>query len=197
MNLYGRRRAIAKKKSLLPLEYQQVTWINGSSCIINLEYVPKENPTAIIEMELTEQGDRDIMGFNENLYPSFIINPSSYTWYNRYGSTSATNLAHPPQYNVKEVWEFGRIVKHNGIAINSYPDNIDWSTNTQRFRLFGARNQHAGMKVWYFQLYDGESLVRDLIPCYRKADDVIGMYDLISNAFYVSSVGTFTKGPNV
>ncbi len=43
-----------------------------------------------------------------------------------------------------------------------------------------------------------DELIRDLIPCYRKSDNVIGMYDIINDVFYTNSgIGTFTKGPNV
>jgi hypothetical protein len=41
-------------------------------------------------------------------------------------------------------------------------------------------------------------LVRNFIPCYRKSDNVIGMYDVINDAFYTNSgTGTFIKGPNI
>lgn len=38
----------------------------------------------------------------------------------------------------------------------------------------------------------------ELIPCYRKADNVVGLYDTISNNFLTNSgSGTFVAGPNV
>ena len=39
----------------------------------------------------------------------------------------------------------------------------------------------------------------DLVPCYRKIDNVIGMYDIINETFYTnaSSDGSFTKGGDV
>lgn len=40
--------------------------------------------------------------------------------------------------------------------------------------------------------------LRDFVPCYRKADDEIGMYDLVNGIFYTNQgTGTFTKGPDV
>lgn len=36
------------------------------------------------------------------------------------------------------------------------------------------------------------------IPCYRKADNVIGMYDTVSQTFLINAgTGTFTKGSDV
>ena len=39
---------------------------------------------------------------------------------------------------------------------------------------------------------------RHFIPCYRKSDNVIGLYDLVEGTFYTNSgTGTFTKGSDV
>ena len=45
--------------------------------------------------------------------------------------------------------------------------------------------------------YEGEPLL-ELIPCYRKSDNVIGLYDMVGGTFYVNNgTGTFTKGDDV
>lgn len=42
------------------------------------------------------------------------------------------------------------------------------------------------------------SRVIDLIPCYRKSDGEIGMYDIVSGAFFANAgTGSFTKGADV
>jgi hypothetical protein len=54
-------------------------------------------------------------------------------------------------------------------------------------------------KISKFQYYDKSNALKcDLVPCYRKADGVIGMYDLVSGAFFTNAgSGSFTKGANV
>ena len=53
-------------------------------------------------------------------------------------------------------------------------------------------------RVYSFKAYEYDVLIRDMIPCYRKADHVIGMYDLVNDVFYTNSgTGTFYKGPDV
>ena len=43
-----------------------------------------------------------------------------------------------------------------------------------------------------------ENMVRDFVPCYRKADSVVGLFDLVSNTFFTNAgTGTFTKGADV
>lgn len=50
-----------------------------------------------------------------------------------------------------------------------------------------------GAKVWY----EG-TLIRDLYPCYRKSDNVVGMYDIVNDQFYTNAgSGTFQKGADV
>jgi hypothetical protein len=47
-------------------------------------------------------------------------------------------------------------------------------------------------------IYTNGKKVRDMIPCYRKNDSVIGMYDIVNDTFYTNSgTGAFLKGANV
>ena len=44
----------------------------------------------------------------------------------------------------------------------------------------------------------GGTVLMDLYPCYRKSDNVVGMYDLISETFLENiGTGSFTAGPTV
>lgn len=53
-------------------------------------------------------------------------------------------------------------------------------------------------QIYYFRLYKNRKIAFDGIPCYRKSDDVIGLYDLVSKQFYTNQgTGTFTKGADV
>jgi hypothetical protein len=46
--------------------------------------------------------------------------------------------------------------------------------------------------------YRNSSLIYDFIPCYRKSDNVVGLYDLVNNQFYMNAgTGAFVKGSNV
>ena len=62
----------------------------------------------------------------------------------------------------------------------------------------GGQNGSATCKMYYAKFYYNDVLVRDLVPCYRKADNEIGMYDLVNGVFYTNAgTGTFTKGGDV
>jgi len=71
------------------------------------------------------------------------------------------------------------------------------------FTLFYAdsnstSNYHFNGKVFSCKVYKNDVKVLDLIPCYRKADGVIGMYDTVNEVFYTNNgSGTFEKGADV
>lgn len=52
-----------------------------------------------------------------------------------------------------------------------------------------------GGKIYYLKLLKGDVLVRDFVPCYRKSDNVAGLYDKVNGVFYTNAgTGTFTVG---
>ena len=55
------------------------------------------------------------------------------------------------------------------------------------------------MNRWYYvKIWNNGTQVREMIPCYRKSDTVIWMYDLINNTFYTNAwSGSFLKWGNV
>ena len=189
----------------LPSEYQAVEWILGIDCDIDLLYVPTVNPKAVSKFAITAAGDRDVMGFTQNTAPSFIVDcylngnmPAlNNVWYNRFYSTFSYSFGFKfTSYDDPHVFEFGETIKVDGTTIKTV-SNGDWSTNTKSFHVFAGRTRHPGVKLYSFTLYDGGILARDLIPCYRKSDAVIGVYDKISKAFYTSTTGAFTKGQDI
>ena len=63
----------------------------------------------------------------------------------------------------------------------------------------GASRISGITRIAYFRYYDkNDNLICDLIPCYRKGDGVIGMYDVVRNTFLESVTNyIFEKGADV
>lgn len=56
---------------------------------------------------------------------------------------------------------------------------------------------YAYLKLYSFKIYDNNILVRNFVACYRKSDNVAGLYDLVNDVFYTNSgTGTFSVGEN-
>lgn len=53
-------------------------------------------------------------------------------------------------------------------------------------------------KIKEFKITNNNTIKLDLVPCYRKSDGEVGMYDLVTNTFYINQgTGTFTKGNDI
>lgn len=80
---------------------------------------------------------------------------------------------------------------------------------TFRFDLFngghqaGANGSYGGdyrskSQIYHVNLYQGQEMIRNMWPCYRKSNNVAGMYDVITDTFYTSyNTSTFTTGAPV
>lgn len=78
----------------------------------------------------------------------------------------------------------------------------NWTSNSSNLYIF-ARNYNwfnapASVNMYNVKFWEWEVLVRDFVPCYRKSDNVIWMYDKVNKVFYTNSgSGSFTKWPDV
>lgn len=91
-----------------------------------------------------------------------------------------------------------------------YVDNIEKSTlstqtvfdNNKNIYLFalnnnGTSSQHGTLKIYDCKIWKDGVLVRNYIPCYRKSDMVVGLYDLVNDVFYENQGnGNFNYGNN-
>lgn len=82
--------------------------------------------------------------------------------------------------------------------LNWEQKNFSAWTSLYEVTLFYWNNNWWYTRIYNFKIYDWTTLVRDFVPCYRKLDNVIWMYDLVNGVFYTNNwTGTFTKWPDV
>ena len=63
--------------------------------------------------------------------------------------------------------------------------------------LFYASTKYGKHKVKSYKLYNGSTLVRDLVPC-KNPSGTVGMYDVVNGVFYGNAgTGTFTAGAEI
>ena len=190
--------------SRIPSAYQEVKYIQTTGTqYINTGFVPNQDSRAIVDVE-------------------FVSTSSSTAIF---GSRTGNNVAENSfaLWNVNGVlrFDYDKQVNSTGIAvggrhfvdINKNVAIIDNQTFTATYGTFnsvynfllgtcvngGVADSRMSSGKWYScKLYDNGTLVRDLVPCYRKADNVAGMYDLVNNVFYTNAgTGSFTVGANV
>lgn len=57
---------------------------------------------------------------------------------------------------------------------------------------------YARLKLYSFSIYEKGKQVAYFVPCYRKEDGVIGLYNTVDKQFYTNGgTGTFNKGNDV
>ena len=63
---------------------------------------------------------------------------------------------------------------------------------------YGTPTGTISIKIKIFSIYEGDTLVRNFIPCYRKSDGVAGMYDTVSKTFFTNAgTGEFICGRSI
>lgn len=74
-------------------------------------------------------------------------------------------------------------------------------TSSGYYNLFSGTTYTPNARVYECIIYQNSdnTKIRHFIPCYRKVDNEIGLYDLVSNDFFpnASTSGVFLKGSDV
>lgn len=204
-----RRLMIAQSQGgRLPSEYQQVEWIGArGSQYLKTNVSANSNVDVFIEFMIMDSNSSDnaLFGASSNTYMYWCnIYGNQVHWrYNKYISGNLGSI----EYNT---WHTTNTVK-NAIYINGVlkttisgepfaieePYDVFWifalNANGNPFICRGINIRKI---VFTDNTTDKELL--NCIPCYRKSDGVIGMYDLISRVFLTNQgSGTFTKGADI
>lgn len=113
----------------------------------------------------------------------------------------SASLSLNQKYNLKSTktqFILDDVVLENNISTtnNAINDKV-WLLSSYAVGTSNPSNQFKG-KLYSCKIWDNDELIRYYIPCYRKSDDEIGLYDIVNNAFYENAgTGVFAKGDNV
>lgn len=187
----------------LPNEYQEVEYIQSTGTqYINTNYKITPETEIIVDGMIIGNGYFVIAG-RAGYYMSGIYGNSSTSkicarWRN--GASSNLTIA-----TSEDIGENRHKFKLNKTAF--YMDNVNVGnfnstynfSATDDIYIFGLGEASMSIGRLYSMTISGNGgLVRKLIPCYRKSDNEIGLYDLINNVFYANAgTGTFLMGAEV
>lgn len=204
MDLMTRRRALlarVESGGRLPAEYQEVPFIIGQgSQYIDTGYV--------LNSECRVQGRYDLYGDKlggvmalfgardsdyNNTFAIFNVTAAPRT---DYGKTITTHSFSYVLINDRNRVDFdlnAGIATVNG-STYAFADSLKPFTCPSTAMIFAA---HTGDtidtrcpkgEIVYLKITDENgTVVRDMIPCYRKSDNKPGMYDLANNQFYTNA----------
>lgn len=197
----------------LPIDYQQVEYIASSGAqYIDLNYICKKN-NIIIELDMMWTGAtvgafETFIGF---MYSPSVVTPriGLHKWSSQlmFGANATTASGVTPPSNTRFTYR-GEFISGaqkmyvNGVLKTSNATTFDFTSNTCPTYMFarycpGSMN-YATMRMYSCKIWEGDSLVKHIIPCYKKSSGAIGAYDIIKQEFYTNSgTGNLAKGGDV
>ena len=191
------------KKSLilnnnLPRDYQEVEYIESTGTQhLETDIVPKLGTTIDCEFSVTNTTDSRnyIFGCDNSGHGiQFSYSPTSF--FGAGGKYITPTIA--VNQNKHHIYIDNSVFTLDDEVVFTGGTNY---TTVKTLLLFGAKSNpdyYGKCRIYYCKIYDNGNLVRDFIPCYRKDNGTIGMYDKVSKQLFINcGTGTFTKGGNV
>lgn len=188
--------------SQLPTEYQEVEYIESSGTqYIDTGYKPTSNNLrAVCDFEYTADHSASSV-FGSESSGQYSIVPWGAPEF--YVGSSTRLLAQTTALNTKYALDAHANAGTLTVSLNGTTNSASYSGSiltTVNMGIFcniiaGVASQFCSMKLYAMYIYDNGNLVRDFVPCYRKADNVAGLYDLVNNVFYTNvGSGVFAVG---
>lgn len=202
-----RRRIMGAEKTLLPREYQQVEYLESTGTqYIDLPF----------GFDRTDEIESRFSISTSHTNDKYMVSPVEWnTQSNRFSlgvhigrytagfggfNTGRTALIpNTPNDGNLHDWVYrDDMFRITDIDLSLDVSEIGFGATTANLRLFYGYNNNTNGKIvsyWHKKL-DGTEI--NLIPCYRKADQKPGMYDLVSGEFYTNAgSGEFVVGEDV
>lgn len=175
----------------LPEAYQQVEYIEnqGGQYIDTGIKACMNNIRCVCDMAAMSDADSAFFGSRGSYY-LFYNFANNYFWPISRANTIEGTLVVGNKYHVD--WDKGAftVTGEDGVYQNATRSNATQDTQNMYIFNFNPRDGRQSLaRVYYFKIYDNNALVRDFVPCYRKADGVAGLYDKKNGVFYPSAGG--------
>ena len=77
------------------------------------------------------------------------------------------------------------------------PHTVPISIFGYHYAATGAVTSKREYKLYCARISDGHEVIREYIPCYRKSDGEIGLYEKFTGQFLTSETGSFAKGTDI
>lgn len=187
-------------------KYQEVEYVEGSGNSTTWTYIdtwfkPNNNTKYVVDFLSVGQGAAPIWCYNNPSWWGLLINTNGgtyNTWIHYWTQYADVSITCGNRVKItldgNKVYE-GDTLKYT-LSAQTFQMNINawlfcWNRN-------GTQSNNLWTRIRSAKIYDDGTLVRDFMPCYRKSDNVIGMYDLVNDQFYTNAwTWTFTKWPDV
>lgn len=192
--------ASSQATALLPSTYTQIDYLQSSGTqFINTGFIPNQDTSVETKTDVPNPNNTYLYGsrINYNVNAFGLTSTSAVQYVSHYNNTIG-NIAINSTLNV--IKKDKNLTYLNGTLVNTQAYGT--FTCPGPMYLFALNNNgtpsfQTSFKLYYCKIWDNGVLVRYMIPCKRNSDNVLGMYDIVNNVFYINSgTGTFTAGAN-
>ena len=186
-----------KPASRLPEGYTEVQYIQSTETqYVDTGFKPNQDSRVLIKLSTSETGSHTVFGADIDWVDNGFALGVGFTHYGKEtGTISGLNNGSPHEvdFNKNIISMDGSTVLTMGASTFSVPHNLALFANNRA----GGFQEKPTMALYYCRIYDGNTIIRDYIPC-KNAGGAVGLYDLIGQKFYGNAgTGSFTAGPVV
>ena len=191
--------------SRLPHEYREVEYIESKGvAYINTGVYLTSNHSVEIDyqfMAATQSRKGLFGGLNSGMTCRFgsLISPTGNAYEHGYGLNNTYWQQGVVDLDRHLLYQNKNLTYLDGRLIHTFNTATFTMTDVAYLCNFNYTNYNASLCKYYgSRWWNGDTLIREFVPCYRKSDNVTGMYDLVNNQFYSSVNSTnFVAGPDV
>lgn len=193
--------------SFLPSEYTEVEYLEstGTQHILT-DFIPNNTSGVYLKAAVTSLSDAYILGCRQTTSGNdrwYIGNQSTgaYMGFVTNEDTAKRRVVGTNVFVAEMNWMNSRTRKVDGTITQSITSTLP--SISRRAALFacnlaGTINLPQKVKIYACRFSDGTDVKHDFIPCYRTADRMAGMYDIVEGKFFDNNgTGEFIVGDDI
>ncbi len=226
-DVYDKHRRIIRpyfNRPILPDEYQPVLYIesDGSGQYIDTGFAPGATYNNLLRIELDAEFTNIDASTNQYLISDayghdsdasvrrqifMAVNITDKTFRMLSGNGQSNWVSVGPADTNRHLFILDQIRRAYILNNNTNFTTTGMSNITRSIYLFAYKTatqastpitSYAAGRIYGLKIYGNETLLANMVPCYRKSDLEIGMYDTIRNTFYTNAgTGSFTRSEKI
>lgn len=186
---------------ILPSTYTQLDYLQSTGTqYIDTGFKPNNNTS--IEMEIYNSSTTDCFfyGARENVqvnaFSVVYLNSTSSVRFDYGNSQVLMSGTYNTTFTINQdkTKNYINNVSASDSTANTFSCPVNLYLGTVNLNGTASTSMLKGY-IYYAKIWDNGVLIRNMIPCKRNSDNVLGMYDLVNNVFYTNAgTGTFIAG---
>lgn len=190
----------------LPQEYQEVAYIESDGTQwIDTKYTPTQNTTIqikVMPLELTGGAILGTLNSTDDVTDYRFFNSGGIFYFDIPGGSGSGNRISGGSCpaNIQQEIELGDFyIKYtNGSNILTGTAQNFTASGTLALNTNASKANISSNRWYYVKIFENGELILNLIPSVRKSDNVVGMYDTVSETFFSNDgLGTFLAGETI